>query len=289
MASAEAQQQLAVVTLFAGPDDQACCVKVTAVDADSNRSNKTFRISASRPLRELQHAWGQLWGIPEGVIGFEKDDPKEPHEVHRLEESLLNLDQTPKELDFGAQASVQAVPLEMTWAEKAETPVEEGDAIMSASKIELAAKRAESPAKASPKAAGEKKARPARPRKLALKASVAVKKARPPSVLSRPALNAAGTKRKLGSAVKASLKSKKAAGKSEGEKAPRKSGAKEQGRPEEDDRIVFNQKNPKREGTLSHARYEKYKKAKTIKDMKRLGAENIDVCFDFKHGFFWRA
>ena len=49
-------------------------------------------------------------------------------------------------------------------------------------------------------------------------------------------------------------------------------------------KIQFQTNNPKREGTLTHARYEKYKGARTVEEFKKLGGTLGDLTFVFCRG-----
>ena len=49
--------------------------------------------------------------------------------------------------------------------------------------------------------------------------------------------------------------------------------------------ITYRQDNPKREGSKSFHRYEKYKVAKTIKEFFDLGGSKADLSFDLARGF----
>merc|ERR1711957_553564 len=53
--------------------------------------------------------------------------------------------------------------------------------------------------------------------------------------------------------------------------------------------ISFEQTNPKAEGSLSHKRYQKYKKAKTAEQAMRLGAAQGDLKHDFGKGYLKRC
>ncbi|CAE7288125.1 unnamed protein product, partial [Symbiodinium necroappetens] len=58
--------------------------------------------------------------------------------------------------------------------------------------------------------------------------------------------------------------------------------------PGQDEPIKYAE-NPKRPGTSAHARYEKYKHAKTIAEALKCGAAKGDIDHDFKNGFLRRA
>ena len=49
--------------------------------------------------------------------------------------------------------------------------------------------------------------------------------------------------------------------------------------------IEINQNNPKREGTQSYDRYERYKKATNFKEFLELGGRNLDYHCDLEHGY----
>lgn len=100
------------------------------------------------------------------------------------------------------------------------------------------------------------------------------------------------------SPAKASAKpADKPAAKTSGKVAPKAVGkpkakaatGKDSSRPEGDERILFVQENPKRPATSSHARYEKYKRAKTPKEALKLGAAPGDLVHDWSKGLFKRA
>lgn len=64
---------------------------------------------------------------------------------------------------------------------------------------------------------------------------------------------------------------------------------KDSGGSNDDDPIVFLSDNPKRPGTATYERYEKYKGAKTRREAMQLGASRADIVHDFKKGFFKKA
>ena len=49
--------------------------------------------------------------------------------------------------------------------------------------------------------------------------------------------------------------------------------------------IVVRQTNPKRPGSQSHARYERYKEATTRDEYRALGGSAADFDFDLAHGY----
>jgi len=55
-----------------------------------------------------------------------------------------------------------------------------------------------------------------------------------------------------------------------------------------DDPVEFVQDNPRKIGTLTHDRYEKYKSAKTPNEALRLGALKGEIPYDFQRGFMKR-
>lgn len=60
------------------------------------------------------------------------------------------------------------------------------------------------------------------------------------------------------------------------------------GVPEDSEDILFEQANPKREGSGAFERYEKYKRARSVSEALRLGAVKGDVAHDYKKGFLKR-
>jgi len=59
--------------------------------------------------------------------------------------------------------------------------------------------------------------------------------------------------------------------------------------PDDDERVFFEQDNPKKAGGASHGRYERYKAGETCKEALALGAARGDLVHDFKKGFMKRA
>mmetsp|Transcript_107784 Transcript_107784/g.332999 ORF Transcript_107784/g.332999 Transcript_107784/m.332999 type:complete len:398 (+) Transcript_107784:53-1246(+) len=59
--------------------------------------------------------------------------------------------------------------------------------------------------------------------------------------------------------------------------------------PQSGESVTFDVRNPKKAGTASHDRYEKYKAAKTPGEALRLGASKGDLLHDFKRGFMKRC
>ena len=52
-------------------------------------------------------------------------------------------------------------------------------------------------------------------------------------------------------------------------------------------RIEYEQDNPKKFGTMSWERYERYKKANTVAEMIDLGGKVADVAFDYSRGYIY--
>jgi len=72
-------------------------------------------------------------------------------------------------------------------------------------------------------------------------------------------------------------------------KAPPAESAPDDECPLGDERVTFVVKNPKREGTSSYDRYQKYKKAKTPREAMQLGANKGDLVYDHKKGHLKRV
>ena len=100
---------------------------------------------------------------------------------------------------------------------------------------------------------------------------------------SSPAVEAKGTKRK---AAEATSQASKAAAK--GAKKSRGEEGNDGPTPGEHEPIEYDQTNFKRPGSSGHERYEKYKKAKTIKEALELGAFRGDIKYDWQRGFYKR-
>jgi len=49
--------------------------------------------------------------------------------------------------------------------------------------------------------------------------------------------------------------------------------------------MVIEQRNPKSKGTASRLRYEKYKSAKCLRDIKKMGGTWQDITWDFSRGY----
>lgn len=58
--------------------------------------------------------------------------------------------------------------------------------------------------------------------------------------------------------------------------------------PTGDDPVAFEQENHKIQGTQAYARYEQYKRAKTVREAARLGARRADIRQDFDMGYMER-
>lgn len=52
-----------------------------------------------------------------------------------------------------------------------------------------------------------------------------------------------------------------------------------------EDQVQYQQSNPKLPGCQAHARYERYKRAKTVAEARKLGAWNIDFIYDYNWGY----
>ena len=77
----------------------------------------------------------------------------------------------------------------------------------------------------------------------------------------------------------------------EGDEAAKKKGGDGDAKPAcaNDVAIVLRQANPKRPGSQSHARYEKYKAATTRSEFRLLGGSSADFKYDLAHGFCSRV
>ena len=77
----------------------------------------------------------------------------------------------------------------------------------------------------------------------------------------------------------------------EGDEAAKKKGGDGDAKPAcaNDVAIVLRQANPKRLGSQSHARYEKYKAATTRSEFRLLGGSSADFKYDLAHGFCSRV
>ena len=53
--------------------------------------------------------------------------------------------------------------------------------------------------------------------------------------------------------------------------------------------MEFLQENPKRQGSQSHGRYERYKAAKTLEEMLDLGGTRGDIYYDMARGYIKEA
>lgn len=59
--------------------------------------------------------------------------------------------------------------------------------------------------------------------------------------------------------------------------------------PNDQEVVIFDAANPKRDGCRAHARYERYKAATTVRQAMDLGAQWADIAYDFSKGYMKRA
>jgi len=238
-----------------------------------------------QPVARIAKAWSHKHAVPEDSVAFEDVDGRE-----------VDCSKTPAELGWqsGKEVELNAFPTDEKYMEnvscdqRQETGSPSGGsdrggkvaapavpaatatpapATAEAKEPGTAAPAAEATSTASPEAPS-KRARTARP------SPEAPPKAPDPKPSPKPASKA--TKEPPPATSKE--KAVKPLGGGGGNVGPLK----------EDDRIEYSQDNPKKAGSDSYNRYEKYKKAQTVKEALELGAAKGDITHDFKRGFIKR-
>jgi len=254
-------------------DSETCVVEVKARDGSGNKSCRSFRIAKTSSLQQLREAWAKLWSIPAQAVGFEEVGRNRGQPC-----ACVNPDLTPQKLQWGCSITVQAIPVKDEWAE-----ADGAEAAGGEKQPQAFAKRV-----------GKKVTK-----KILKKTAKKTAKA-PLRPVARSAIRAAAEKRRKGQ-PKASGKPSGAAAKKDskdvrGEPTSGEAKSKQAEKvvvegpiPTDDEKICFEKPNPKRPGTAAFKRYQKYMKAKTVREMLKLGGERIDVQHDFRKGYMRRA
>jgi len=240
-------------------------VVVNAFDADDKQYTATFKLDQHKPLSETLSEWATLFNIPVSVVGFEDES-----------HNAVDSSQSPSTLGWKGQVELQAVPLNDEWAD--ENPP--------TTAVGAGAKGAGTSVAAGATTAGAGAG--------AAKGTGALIVELPPPASASPSAPVAaaaspGAASPAAASPAAAAAAKGGAGKKRpapAQPAPPAAGAK---CPQDDDAVVFLDENPKRAGTGAHARYEKYKSAKTPREALSLGAVAGDIANDFKKGYLSRA
>lgn len=248
-AQAARPDEVQLVNGAEGAPQDTVDVSVEAEDERDAKFSWRCRLVRTAPIQAMAAAWAKAHGVTPDVVGFED-----------LEENLVDLSRTPGELGWSAGSCVKlrAVPIDAKFAEGAD------DKAATSSHAGGGASPPPRPAaKAAPGAAATRKRGAAGDSGAAPKAPEHQKRAK--------AQAAPAAKQKAGSPAQPA----------------RLSG--DGPVPEGDEAIVFQAANPKKAGSNAHGRYEKYKKATTVKQALGLGADKADIAHDFKKGFMKRG
>lgn len=254
--------------------DEIITFSVDAVDDGDNSETLECQLSSRRPLRELARTWAKEFEIDDlDAVGLEDE-----HGV------LVDLNRTPQELGWRHHVRLNAVPLDDKYAEVGPGPL--------VGQVPAAPPPGKGQKRAAPAPAGALD--PKRPvtsaattNAAAAAASPAARaKADPDRKVSKdapPAATVAPVAKKAATAAPAGTRSRTGAGAGGTTQVPPLGKC-----PTGDEPIEFQRPNPKRKGTQSGDRYEKYMFSKTVNEALRLGACRGDVEFDFKKGFLRR-
>eukprot|EP00747_Dinoflagellata_sp_TGD_P183793 gnl/TRDRNA2_/TRDRNA2_38940_c0_seq1.p1 gnl/TRDRNA2_/TRDRNA2_38940_c0~~gnl/TRDRNA2_/TRDRNA2_38940_c0_seq1.p1 ORF type:complete len:302 (-),score=84.01 gnl/TRDRNA2_/TRDRNA2_38940_c0_seq1:58-963(-) len=276
-------------------EQASCRVVVEAEDEDDRRYEWECELAAQEPVSALAKRWADHHHVRHDVVALEVEDD----ELH----PKVDLERTPRELGWalgpGCTVRLRAVPNDKRYSEGAsvandvQTGRKAGEASekKAAERRELkrAADEVEDPEEPQPapkrnKAEAKAKASAPAPKASAKAAASAANSAAPKAKAAAAKAKAAASK-PASPEAKASAKAAGAAAKASAAKPAAGTGKVPQG----DERIVFEQENPKRPGSQSYTRYDKYKKAKTPDEALRLGAAEGDLKFDWSRGYYKRA
>jgi len=264
------------------PSSGVVTIIVKAESEDDQQYEWRETLSLTEKVSKVAHSWASAHGVPSTAVGF--DD---------LDNNEVPLTETPAELGWtnGQEVELKAFPTEDRFMEQGQAGEEEGGAL--------------------PPAAGAGQVEDeAAAKKLKAKAADAEPNTKaddnPPEAANSAAAPAQGTsssasraKGTTASTSKQEAKTAPARGKAAAPSASSRRGAAAaapaptppadpSAMPGDAEEIVFQQVNPKREGSSSHTRYEQYKFAKTVAQALTLGAVKGDIAHDWKRGFLKR-
>lgn len=216
------------------------------------------------PLAQIASAWAHKHSVPVHAVAFEEENGEE-------------VDQTKTPSDYGwaeaQQVRLKCFPASDEFAEA------EGDDASSEIQQPLAVQTKDADAAASQqrvfKATGKKAAAGSSPAPEAKVAKREATKDVTPEAEAKKRKAADASSQASNAAAKGAKKS----GGGEGNEGPP---------PGDNDSIEYQQNNPKQAGKGGWERYEKYKKAKTIKEALELGAVRGDIKYDWQRGFYKR-
>eukprot|EP00747_Dinoflagellata_sp_TGD_P182264 gnl/TRDRNA2_/TRDRNA2_36448_c0_seq1.p1 gnl/TRDRNA2_/TRDRNA2_36448_c0~~gnl/TRDRNA2_/TRDRNA2_36448_c0_seq1.p1 ORF type:complete len:315 (-),score=79.96 gnl/TRDRNA2_/TRDRNA2_36448_c0_seq1:114-1058(-) len=278
-------------------------VLVEAEDEDDARYTWEGCISPSETIGRVAEQWAAFFSLSANVVGFE-DTNSNP----------VDLAATPKDLGWqygaGHVTKLRAVPTDDDYAEavngegshRAEPvpPSAEGPLISEKQRVESLEKTGREAVSEAPPARAAVKRQPetSKTESVAVKqlrtetAAVKVERAaeKPTSAPTAPAKVKKEAPKTNSKDTAPSAKSSPPAKPVKKEPQAKSAAAAVTGAvPEGDDPIKFVSPNPKKLGTASGDRFEKYMKAKTVNEALRLGACKGDIGYDFKKGYLMRA
>jgi len=269
-------------------------VTIQADAVNGKRFRWSNEVSIDSSALPLKAKWAEAHGVPEQMVEF----------FDSVTELPVKLDLTPSQLGWEEEVTLLAAPADdegaasppdaQTLGRKRRKIAEVGGEPVAAhtkdppaarpAVTELAAPKPAPATKAAARTAPAAKSKPA-------EAAPAKANAKPP-----PAPNPAKAKGPPAAGSSKPAPGPPKAGASGGPKMKQEEDAtklvdllgKNSSLPGQDEPIKYAE-NPKRPGTSAHARYEKYKHAKTIAEALRCGAAKGDIDHDFKSGFLRRA
>lgn len=274
------------------PDAKTCRVEVITV-ASNQRFVNSFSVAAREPLHSLAEKWANVYSVPVAAVGFEDV----------ADDRLVNLRRSPRDLGWGPAMSLRCVPVDVRWGREGEEPDQSSRGAgggASGRPAKAAAGRKRPSGSAVPKAQQRKAKvlkRPASSAALAAGRRASGRK-KASGTIRRPAASVALLKRPASRILKrpasaGRLKSRilkrPASRRPVSGLSKRPASATAPGRPGDDDRVKYEKSNPKKEGSASYARYQKYKRAKTVAEALRLGSTRVDLIFDSRKGFLRRG
>eukprot|EP00927_Polykrikos_kofoidii_P073019 TRINITY_DN69094_c0_g1_i1.p1 TRINITY_DN69094_c0_g1~~TRINITY_DN69094_c0_g1_i1.p1 ORF type:complete len:260 (-),score=40.43 TRINITY_DN69094_c0_g1_i1:258-1037(-) len=244
-----------------------------SIDAQSCAEQiETFPCSLSnrRPLRELVRIWAEEHEIDPESVGLEDDN-----------EQVVDLNRTAQELGWRGHVRLHAVPLDEDEPEvsfvvpppapdPASNNAQHRTGVAGVNGVVVGPPVAKRPAAALNDGviAGSASSKRAKTEPGRKNADPAKKKA-PVAMTAPPVMRAAASKKSAG--PPATVK--------------KTNGTPDYGKfPTDHEPVQFQRPNPKKSGTAAAERYEKYMKAKTIKEALAKGAFRGDIQFDFKRG-----
>eukprot|EP00930_Biecheleria_cincta_P091500 TRINITY_DN81086_c0_g1_i1.p1 TRINITY_DN81086_c0_g1~~TRINITY_DN81086_c0_g1_i1.p1 ORF type:complete len:282 (-),score=64.51 TRINITY_DN81086_c0_g1_i1:115-918(-) len=266
MTNATPERALAAATSPAakGGDTAAVLVHVEAETAEGHCFTWEGSCPLAAPLQQIASAWAHKHSVPVDAVGFEAESGE-----------LVDQTKTPSDYGWmeGQQVRLKCFPASDEFAEaegdEANVEIEEPPAVQTKDAVSAASRQQVCRTSGKQAAAGSSPAIEAKGAK-----REATKDVTPEAKAKKSKVAEASSQ-----ASNAAVKGVKKSGGGEGNDGPP---------PGDNEPIEYQQNNPKQAGKGGHERYEKYKKAKTIKEALELGAVRGDIKYDWQRGFYKR-